>query len=580
MKILIADDMEENLYLLETLLKGNGYEVVSAKNGVEALQKLKKEPVDMIISDILMPGMDGFQLCSKCKSDDKLRKIPFVFYTATYTDEKSEKFASSLGAQKFIVKPMEPKNFMKIIKDLLKEFTKDVLIPPKIPAKKEVVDYLKGYGEIVSKKLEKKVLDLEKSRDVLKESEAKLKERVKELNCLYGITKIIEMPDISLEGILQKTTAVMPSGWQYPEITCARIILGGQEFKTTNFKETRWKQSADIKVSRSKAGEVEVFYLEEKPEIDEGPFLKEERNLIETIAKRLGSVTERKKAEEALRKSEKKHRALVENLPQKIFFRDKNAVYVSCNENFARDYKIKADEIAGKTNYDFFPKELAEKYRAQDKIIMESGKTEVIEERRVQNGRKTWQNVVKTPVKDEKGNSVGVLGIYWDITERKNAEKAMREFIYKVNDISPGECYLHRSRDAAYRTFAQLVLHGVPGLCISREKPEKLIEYGVLKENVILLSSTPIKGFKAIENLQEISRVISNFLKEHKTPIVLLDGLAYLVSRFDFKPVYKFVQEKRFAFVDADAVLIMPIDLATFSDKERALLTSEVNLLG
>ncbi len=88
MKILMVDDMEENLYLLETLLKGSGYKVVTAKDGVEAINRLKEEPIDMIVSDILMPRMDGFQLCRECKKDDSFKNIPFIFYTATYTEKK------------------------------------------------------------------------------------------------------------------------------------------------------------------------------------------------------------------------------------------------------------------------------------------------------------------------------------------------------------------------------------------------------------------------------------------------------------------------------------------------------------
>ena len=98
-KILIVDDLPQNLYMLEVLLKSNGYEVEQASNGIEALEIARKNPPEMVISDILMPGMDGFSLCRAWKSDDQLKNIPFIYYTATYTDPKDEKFAMSLGAE-------------------------------------------------------------------------------------------------------------------------------------------------------------------------------------------------------------------------------------------------------------------------------------------------------------------------------------------------------------------------------------------------------------------------------------------------------------------------------------------------
>src|SRR5689334_19695552 len=104
-RILVVDDTEEGLYMLGALLRGHGYEVSTAKNGVEALARTAETRPDLIISDILMPKMDGFALCRHLKSDAALKDIPFVFYTATYTDSKDEKFALDLGANMFIVKP-------------------------------------------------------------------------------------------------------------------------------------------------------------------------------------------------------------------------------------------------------------------------------------------------------------------------------------------------------------------------------------------------------------------------------------------------------------------------------------------
>ena len=162
MKILIVDDIEENLYLLETLLKGSGYETVTAKDGLEALDKLKEESIDLIISDILMPKMDGFQFCRECKKDNSLKKIPFIFCTATYINEKDKDFALSLGAEKFIMKPVEPKVFLKILEEVIEEHKKGAFVAPKEPIKEEET-YLAEYNKRLIKKLEKKMLDLEKS---------------------------------------------------------------------------------------------------------------------------------------------------------------------------------------------------------------------------------------------------------------------------------------------------------------------------------------------------------------------------------------------------------------------------------
>ena len=117
-----------------------------------------------------------------------------------------------------------------------------------------------------------------------------LGERVKELSCLYNISNLVQKYDLSLKEILEGTVSLIRPAWQYPEITCARIILEDQTFRTKNFKETTWKQTCNIVVGGRKAGTAEVFYLKEKPESDEGPFLNEERKLIDSIAEHLGRL--------------------------------------------------------------------------------------------------------------------------------------------------------------------------------------------------------------------------------------------------------------------------------------------------
>jgi PAS domain S-box-containing protein len=168
-KVLIVDDNSTNLYMLETLLKGYGFEVISAENGEDALDKAILNPPDLIVTDILMPVMDGYALCREWKADDTLKHIPLVFYTATYTGSKNEDFALSLGAERFIIKPQEPDKLMNILKEVLEEnyVVKQVATKPF----EEEMEFFRQYNEILFSKLEKKMLDLEIVNQKLRISE-------------------------------------------------------------------------------------------------------------------------------------------------------------------------------------------------------------------------------------------------------------------------------------------------------------------------------------------------------------------------------------------------------------------------
>jgi PAS domain S-box-containing protein len=168
-----VDDKEENQYLLRTLLEGNGFEVELAAQGLEALDKARQKPPDLVIADILMPTMDGFTLCREWKQDKRLRAIPFVFYTATYTDERDRNLALSLGAERFLIKPVEPDMLVTILRELL-EARQGASVPAanrsphgpvrlsvEAPAEIEAV-YLKQYNQALVRKLEAKMEQLEK----------------------------------------------------------------------------------------------------------------------------------------------------------------------------------------------------------------------------------------------------------------------------------------------------------------------------------------------------------------------------------------------------------------------------------
>jgi PAS domain S-box-containing protein len=160
----------------------------------------------------------------------------------------------------------------------------------------------------------------------------------------------------------------------------------------------------------------------------------EDRRIVSFVR----DVTEHRQAEQALRESEQKYRTLAENIPQRTFLKDKNSVYISCNSKLAEDLKIKPEEISGRTDYDFFPRDLAEKYRADDQRVIESGNTQILEERYMQDGQERLVETFKTPVRDERGELIGILGIFHDMTERKRTEETLLEYKTAVEQSVDG----------------------------------------------------------------------------------------------------------------------------------------------
>ncbi|HOI74046.1 MAG TPA: PAS domain S-box protein [Syntrophales bacterium] len=171
-KILIVDDTSENVYLLDIILREEGFDTVSAANGKEALEQARSSFPDLIISDIFMPVMDGFTFLRECKLDENLKNIPFVFYTATYTDPKDRQFALDQGVDLILVKPVDPFEVVKSIRMLLER--RGGMDLPSLKAEPPPDDeFLKGYSETVVRKLEEKVQELDEANRALFTSERK-----------------------------------------------------------------------------------------------------------------------------------------------------------------------------------------------------------------------------------------------------------------------------------------------------------------------------------------------------------------------------------------------------------------------
>ena len=268
------------------------------------------------------------------------------------------------------------------------------------------------------------ITERKKMEEALRKQTDALNERVKELNCLYGISELVESEGISLEEILEGTVNLIPPSWQYPEVTCARIILEDQTFRTKNFKETAWKQTSDIMVRGKKIGSVEVFYLEEKPNIDEGPFLKEERSLIDAIAHQLGRVIDRRDAERELRIKEEAIASSVNAIA--LADLEGNLTYV--NRSFLDMWGYVNDrEVLGKPVTEFWEKREKVLEILKALACEKNWMGELVARRK--NGSTFDVQLLANIVENEAGKAICIMASVVDITERKKIEQMKSDFV-------------------------------------------------------------------------------------------------------------------------------------------------------
>jgi PAS domain S-box-containing protein len=271
-----------------------------------------------------------------------------------------------------------------------------------------------------------------------------LGKRVKELRCLYGTSKLMAEPDKSLDEVFQEIVHLIPPSWQYPNITCARITFAGQEFKTDNFDETEWKQSADIRAFREKVGAVEVYSLQEKSAVPEEPFLKEEGNLIDALAREMGKFVERKRAEEALRESEEKLYRTFESINDGIAVADLTGVIVEANDRMVEMHGLGSkNELLGKKAIDWIARHDRQKAMMNMQKVIAQGSIENIEHTLLNaDGSEFPCELSASVLNGAAGNPVGLVTIVRDITKRKKREEALRLQDEIAANMSEGVCLI------------------------------------------------------------------------------------------------------------------------------------------
>lgn len=303
MKILVVEDDENSRILQHYILESANYEVISAENGKEGLALAETHLPDLIISDILMPVMDGYSLCRAIRSSEKLRHIPLIFYTATYTTAKDEQLALDMGATKFIVKPMDPGEFLKHVKHALTEnMQAEHRRNQKSPLELEI-----EYASALARKLEKKVADLEEKQRKLELSEQKYRRLAEALHdnyffYTYDANGVLTYISPSFTNVLGYSEEDGRQGFM-KYLTDTPVNQQAIEKFRFNLQGIRQAQY-EVEI-RHKDGTLHFLELTEYPVLSKHLRVEHIEGIAHDITERKRIEAEKAKLEESLRRSEK-----------------------------------------------------------------------------------------------------------------------------------------------------------------------------------------------------------------------------------------------------------------------------------
>lgn len=437
--ILIVDDKSENLYLLELMLKGSGYTTVSARNGADALVFARQALPDLIISDILMPIMDGFTLCRELKKDRKLKNIPFIFYTATYTDPKDEEFALNLGADRFLLKPLDITEFISTIKEVLKE-TKKKNIRKIEPSSSEEEVILKEYNEALVRKLEDKMVQIERAEKEVRKYNIALLRQIEERKQAEEALRESEIKYRAFfENSMDSILLTSPDGRIFSANPAACSMFGHSEEELIKLGRSAVVDSTDPRVSpmlaeRALTGKVhgELTCIRKDgthfpAEISSSVFNDHEG--LENTNMIIRDITERKKAEQKIRESEKRFRAIFDQAPIAMALLDMQGYPIISNSPLSKLVGYSNDELSKMRFTDFTHTDDIDKDMNQFADLID-GKISMysMEKRYIhKNGNIIWANLFVTMLRDENGMPREIIGMAEDITGRKRTEEKIRE---------------------------------------------------------------------------------------------------------------------------------------------------------
>ncbi len=432
-RILIVDDNRDHRYFLESLLKEGDNEVIASENGAEALGKARLNPPDLIISDILMPVMDGFALCRAWKSDSTLKRIPFLFYTATYTDPKDEAFAMSLGADRFLLKPQEPDVLLKVIDEVLAESRADKRSAAG-PLGEEM-EFFRQYNEVLFRKLEKKLSDLEASNRQLRRMEAAVRESESRLKSLSD-----NLPDGMVYQVVVKTdgsrrfTYVSDSVKRLHGLSPEEVLADAGRL----YDRVHPEDAGLLKKAESEAlSTLSTFRAEVRMKDPSGGFrwssLASSPHRLEDGSIRWDGIeqviTERKEAEHRLREGQKFNQLLLDSSPAFVVAIGADGKTLLMNRSLLDALEYTQEEVQG---VDYLTAFVPEEDRAAVERVFQGlirRESPSVNENRIigRTGRIYLVEWHGRPVFREGGGIDFFVGLGIDITDRRRAEEDLRE---------------------------------------------------------------------------------------------------------------------------------------------------------
>jgi PAS domain S-box-containing protein len=371
-RILVVDDKEETLALLKALLSGSGYAVDTARHGAEALVTAHQTPPDLVVSDLLMPVMDGYTLLRRWKADPRLHRIPFVVYTATFTDPEDERLARDFGADAFILKPAEPVEFLARLEDVLLTDPSDSRAPR--AADEQIV--LREYNASLVRKIEGKLVELEAANRALTEDVAA--RRALERALTESETRLRDLidglgPDVFV-GLLTPAGEILEANRS--ALAAAGLTL--ENVLGRPVEQTYWfshdpdaqRQLRDA-VTRAARGEGSRFDVPVRLaggrsgvlDFSVQP-LRDDAGIVRFLVPSAVLITERKRAEQRLQESERRFREIFESANVGIAVADRDDRFLAVNAWFGDMLGYTRDELLQMHTFDLVhPDDVAESRR-------------------------------------------------------------------------------------------------------------------------------------------------------------------------------------------------------------------------